>query len=228
MFTRPPVANIDKMVIVASAAIPVTSPFLIDRMSVVAQKKNCEPIICINKCDLNPAKHLHEIYTSAGLKTIKTSAETGEGLSELLEAIKGSVCAFTGNSGVGKSSILNSVFPGFNITVGEISQKLGRGRHTTRHVELYKLPGGAIIADTPGFSAFDTEKLAAKEDIQYLFPDFQDYIGECRFTDCAHIKEPGCAVIEALEAKKLQKTRHDSYVKLYQEAKDYKEWEHDK
>ena len=226
VFTRPPIANLDKMVIVASAAIPVTSPFLIDRMSVVAQKNDCESIICINKCDLDPAKRLYDIYSSAGFKTIRTSAETGEGVSELLDAIKDSVSAFTGNSGVGKSSILNTVYPGFHITVGEISAKLGRGRHTTRHVELYKLPGGAIIADTPGFSAFDTDKLAAKEDVQYFFPEFEPYISGCRFKDCSHIKEPGCAVLAALDEKKLQKTRHESYVRLYQEAKEYKEWEH--
>jgi len=226
VFVRPPIANLDKMVIVASAAIPVSSPFLIDRMCAVAQKNECEPIICINKCDLDPAKALYDIYSSAGLRTIRTSAETGEGVSDLLDVIKDSVSVFTGNSGVGKSSILNFIYPGFHIKVAEISAKLGRGKHTTRHVELYKLPGGVVIADTPGFSAFDTENLAAKEDIQYLFPEFEPYLGGCRFTDCSHTKEPGCAVLEALEAKKLQKTRHDSYARLYQEAKEYKEWEH--
>ena len=226
-FKRPSVANLDIMVIVASEAIPVTAPFLIDRLTVTAEKNDCQPIICINKCDLDPAKRLYDIYSSAGLKTIRTSAETGEGVFELLEAIKGAVSAFTGNSGVGKSSILNSLYPDFHISVGEVSTKLGRGRHTTRHVELFKLPGDAIIADTPGFSAFDTTLLAQKEDLQSFFPDFAPYIGQCRFTDCAHIKEPGCAVLEALDANKLQKTRHDSYAKLYQEAKEYKEWEHE-
>ena len=223
-FVRPSVANLDKMVIVASAAIPVTPPFLIDRMTVVARKNDCEPVICINKCDLDPAKSLFEIYSSAGFKTVRTSAETGEGVPELLDAIKGAVSAFTGNSGVGKSSILNTLHPGFRISVGEVSKKLGRGRHTTRHVELFKLPGGAIIADTPGFSAFETSRVAPKEEMQYLFPDFAPYVDECRFTDCSHTKEPGCAVLEALGADRLQKTRHDSYVKLYQEAKEHKEW----
>ena len=225
-FSRPSVANLDKMVIVASAAIPVTTPFLIDKMTVVAIKNDCEPVICINKYDLDPAKLLYDIYSSAGFKTIRTSAETGVGVFELLDTIRGAVSAFTGNSGVGKSSILNSLYPDFHISVGEVSCKLGRGRHTTRHVELYKLPGGAIIADTPGFSAFGAAMPAPKEELHYLFPDFSPYIGKCRFKDCAHIKEPGCAVIEALDAKRLQKTRHESYVKLYQEAKEYKEWEH--
>jgi ribosome biogenesis GTPase len=213
------------MVIVASAAIPVTDPYLIDRMTAIAQKNGCESVICINKLDLDPADRLYDIYSAAGLKTVRTSAETGEGLLELQEAIKGSVCAFTGNSGVGKSSILNTLEPGFRISVGDVSKKLGRGRHTTRHVELFKLSCGAIIADTPGFSAFDAERLAAKEELQHLFPDFAPFIGGCRFLDCAHIKEPGCKVLEALRAGDLQKTRWDSYVRLYEQALVYKEWE---
>jgi len=225
-FIRPPVANIEKMVIVASAAIPVTDPFLIDRMTAIAYKNGCESIICINKCDLDPAKRLYDIYSAAGFLTVRTSAETGEGLPELRELISDSISAFTGNSGVGKSSILNELDPGFQISVGDISRKLGRGRHTTRHVELYKLSCGAIIADTPGFSAFDTDRLAAKEDLAELFPDFAPFLGACRFHDCAHIKEPDCAVLEAMEAGALQKTRHSSYVRLYEQALAYREWEH--
>ena len=223
-FIRPSVANIDKMIIFASAAIPVTDPYLIDRMSVVAFKNGCEPVICINKCDLDPADRLYGIYDSAGFKTVRTSAQTGEGLQDLLDVIRGSVCAFTGNSGVGKSSILNMIAPDFRISVGDVSPKLGRGRHTTRHVELYKLPCGAIVADTPGFSAFDTNRLAPQTDLQYLFPDFGPYLGECRFQDCAHIKEPGCNVLDALAAGKLRKTRHDSYTRLYEQASDNQEW----
>ena len=224
-FIRPPIANIDKMIIVASAAIPVTDPYLIDRMTAIAQKNGCEPIICINKCDLDPAKQLYAIYRSAGFKTLRTSAETGEGLHEIQDVIRGSVCAFTGNSGVGKSSILNMIDPDFRILVGDISKKLGRGRHTTRHVELFRLPCGSIVADTPGFSAFDTQRLAQKENLQDLFPDFEPHLGQCRFQDCVHIKEPGCSILEALEAGKIQKTRHDSYLRLYEQACKYKEWE---
>ena len=226
VFIRPPIANIDRLIIVASGAIPVTDPFLIDRMTVVALKNNCEPVICINKCDLDPAKRLYDIYISAGFKTIRTSAETGEGIPELMNAISGAVSAFTGNSGVGKSSILNAFSLNINIPVGEISNKLGRGRHTTRHVELFRLPQEAIIADTPGFSAFDAERIVPKEDLQYLFPEFLPYIGKCRFLDCAHIKEPGCAILDALSAGCLQKTRHVSYIRLYKQAEEYKDWEH--
>jgi len=227
-FVRPPIANIEKMVIIASGAIPITDPFLIDRMTAIAQKNDCEPVICINKLDLDPADALYDIYSKAGFCTVRTSAETREGLDELLNAIRGSICAFTGNSGVGKSSILNCLDPDFQIIVGDVSKKLGRGRHTTRHVELFNLECGAIIADTPGFSAFDTDRLATPPNLQYLFPDFANYIGTCRFLDCAHIKEPGCKLLEALNNGKLQKTRWDSYVRLYNQALEYKEWEHRK
>ena len=223
-FTRPPIANIDKMVVIASAAIPVTDPYLVDRMTALSCKNDCEPIICINKCDLDPARRLFEIYSAAGFKTVKTSAGTGEGLQELQEAIRGSVCAFTGNSGVGKSSILNAIEPGFGISVGDVSKKLGRGRHTTRHVELFKLSNGSIVADTPGFSAFDAEHLAPKEEVQFLFPDFEPFLGNCRFLDCAHIKEPGCKVLDALKTGDIQQTRWESYVKLYEQAMAYREW----
>ena len=224
-FDRPPITNIDNMVIIASATIPITDPFLIDRMIAVAVKNNCEPVICINKCDIDPAEDLYRIYKSAGFKTVRTSAQTGEGTHELLALISNAISAFTGNSGVGKSSILNAMSPDFRITVAEVSKKLGRGRHTTRHVELFKLPGGAIIADTPGFSAFDTHKLAKKEEIQNLFTDFAPFIGECRFIDCAHIKEPDCAITDALAEGKLQKSRYDSYKRLFEQAKEFKDWE---
>jgi len=227
-FIRPPIANIEKMVIIASEAIPVTDPYLIDKMTAIARKNDCEAVICINKLDLNPAMRLYDIYSAAGFQTVRISAETKEGISSLREIISGCICAFTGNSGVGKSSILNSLDPNFGISVGEVSAKLGRGRHTTRHVELFKLSCGAIIADTPGFSAFDTDALASPADLQHLFPDFEPYTGGCRFLDCAHIKEPGCEVIEALREEKLQKSRWDSYVRLYQKALEFKQWEHKK
>ena len=227
-FQRPPLANIDMMVIIATTAIPVTDTYLIDKMTAIAIKSDCEPVICINKVDLKPAERLFDIYKKAGFKTVKTSAATGEGIEKLIEIISGKMCAFTGNSGVGKSSILNAIEPDFKISVADVSKKLGRGRHTTRHVELYKLSCGAFIADTPGFSAFDTIHITAKEELQYLFRDFEPYLGQCRFPDCAHIKEPDCSVINALNAGKLQKSRYDSYVRLYEQALEYKEWEHRK
>ena len=224
-FKRPPIANIDSMVIIASAAIPVTDPYLIDRMTVIAGRSDCNSIICINKCDLNPADELFNIYNSSGFTTIKTSALTGQGITDLIDVIKNTTCAFTGNSGVGKSSILNAIDPDFRISVGNLSKKLGRGKHTTRHVELYKLSCGAVLADTPGFSSFDMEFIAPKEEIGNLFPDFAPYINECRFLDCAHIKEPDCSLLNALKAGKIQQSRYDSYVRLYNQASSINQWE---
>jgi ribosome biogenesis GTPase len=226
-FVRPPIANLDQMVIIASAVIPVTDPFLIDRMTAIAAQNDCESLVCINKYDLDRGDELFDIYQSAGFPTIRTSAETLEGIKPLAEAIKGKVSAFTGNSGVGKSSILNVLEPGFNISVGDVSQKLGRGRHTTRHVELYRLKNGAVVADTPGFSSFDAEQmeLSGKENLQYLFPDFSRYLGSCRFRDCAHVKEAGCSILEAVAAGHIARSRHASYVRLYEESLLVKDWE---
>jgi len=225
-FVRPPLANIDIMVIFASAAIPVTDCFLLDKMIAIAANNNCKPVICINKTDIDIAQDLFNTYKDTGLSVLRTSAVTGEGIDDLINVIKGSVCAFTGNSGVGKSSILNTIDPNFAIETGDISKKLGRGRHTTRHVELYRLSCGAMIADTPGFSAFDTGYIAPKEEIQYLFIEFEPFLGSCRFDDCMHINEPGCNVLEALKEGKLHKSRYESYKQLFEKASEHKEWEH--
>ena len=228
-FQRPAVANIDQMVIICSGAIPVTDPFLVDRITALAESKNCEPIICINKWDLVQAEELFEIYTAAGFHTIKVSAETGLGIEELRGLLAGKVSAFTGNSGVGKSSILNALQPDFGIATGEISEKLGRGRHTTRHVELFEVSGG-LIADTPGFSAFDTDRgeIREKEVLQHTFREYKPYLDQCRFIGCAHVKEKGCAVLAALKAGDIQPSRHRSYVRLYELAKENKPWENPK
>ena len=226
-FIRPAVANIDLLVVIAAAVIPVTDPYLIDRVAAMAEHCSCDVLICINKSDLNPGDDLFQIYQAAGFHTIRTSAVTGEGIEELRAAIAGKTCAFTGNSGVGKSSILNAIDDRFCIQVGEVSEKLGRGRHTTRHVELFDLGGNTFIADTPGFSSFDNEKTEPIrcEELQYAFREFVPHIGQCRFRDCAHLKEPGCAVLEALAAGEIEQSRHDSYARLYDLASKVKEWE---
>jgi ribosome biogenesis GTPase len=227
VFVRPPIANVDQLIIMASGVIPVTDPFLIDRMTVIAAQNNCDCVICINKSDLDRGDILYDTYCRAGYTTLRTSAKTGEGIEALRAAIKDKVSAFTGNSGVGKSSILNVLEPGFNLTVGEVSQKLGRGRHTTRHVELYRLSDGAVVADTPGFSAFDTDMmtLSGKEELQHVFPEFRPFIGACRYNDCAHLKEPGCAVLEALGRGDIPPSRHQSYTLLYEQLKNRNDWE---
>ena len=184
-------------------------------------------MLCINKCDLDPAVDLVRIYEHAGFDVICTSAETGEGVEQLRQLIEGKLTAFTGNSVVGKSSILNRLCPELELPTGEVSEKLGRGRHTTRHVELYSLGKETYVADTPGFSSFDTDQMDVilKENLQYAFPDFGRYIGQCRFDDCSHRKEPGCAVREALEAGEIEKSRYDSYLKLYEKASQINIWE---
>ena len=225
-FVRPAVANLDLLVVFAANVNPVTEPFLIDRVAAIAGDQEVPVCICINKCDMDPALDLAAIYRQAGYTVIQTSAETGLGIDELRTELSGKFCAFTGNSGVGKSSILNALDPDLHLPVGEVSEKLGRGRHTTRHVELYAI-GDALIADTPGFSSFDTDQMEVilKENLQYAFPEFGRYLGQCQFRDCSHRKEPGCAVTTALAAGDIGKSRYESYLKLYEKAMQINEWE---
>lgn len=225
-FVRPAVANLDMLVLLVSEAIPVTEPFLIDRITAIAGDQNVPVVICVNKSDLESGARLAEIYTKAGYEVVSTSAVTGEGIDRLRQLISGKTVAFSGNSGVGKSSILNCLDPALNVETGEVSEKLGRGRHTTRHIELFALDETTFVADTPGFSSFDTEQMEIilKENLQYAFPDFAPYIGRCQFHDCAHLKEPGCCVTEAVRDGEIQPSRYESYVRLYEKAKDIKPW----
>ena len=229
-FTRPAVANIDQLVVIASGAIPKTDPFLIDRVAAIAALKGCEVIILLNKCDLDSADSLYQIYRAAGFQTLRVSAQTGEGLEELIPLISGKLSAFTGNSGVGKSSILNALDPEFHLQVGEVSDALGRGRHTTRHVELFRLSCGAEIVDSPGFSSFETDELnlELKHRLPDTFREFQPYLEHCRFVGCSHTKEKGCAVLEAVRRGEIQKSRHASYLRLYGELKPLKDWQEHK
>lgn len=226
-FIRPAVANVDAIVFVAANANPVTDPFLIDRVSVIASNADCEFIVCINKTDIDKAAALSDIYKRAGFTVVCTSAETGEGIDKLREAIEGKICVFTGNSGVGKSSIINVLMPEANIETGEVSERLGRGRHTTRHIEFYPLGRDTYAADTPGFASFDVEMIAtiAKEDVQRNFIEFKDYIGKCRFNDCTHREEPGCAITAAVRNGKISESRYRSFVKLYELSAQRKSWE---
>lgn len=226
-FIRPAVANVDALIIFAANVNPVTEPFLIDRVAAIAGNQNVESVLCVNKCDLDPAKSLREIYERAGFRVFPVSAVTGEGLDALRGFLQGKLTAFTGNTGVGKSSILNALCPELELATGEVSEKLGRGRHTTRHVELYALGDGTYVMDTPGFASFDTDQMDVilKENLQYAFPDFAPYIGHCQFADCSHRREPGCAVRAALEAGQIVPSRYESYLKLYEKSAQIKQWE---
>ena len=226
-FSRPAVAHIDHLVVIASGAIPKTDPFLIDRVAAIAALKDCGVMVLLNKCDLDCADALYAIYAAAGFPTLRVSAETGEGIEELKPLIAGKLSAFTGNSGVGKSSILNALDPAFQLQVGDVSQALGRGRHTTRHVELFHLSCGADVVDSPGFSSFETDELnlELKHRLPETFVEFRPYLDQCRFVGCSHTKEKGCAVLEAVRAGKIQRSRHASYVRLYEELKSLQDWQ---
>ena len=226
-FVRPAVANVDALVVFAANVNPVTEPFLIDRVAAIAGDQGVNIYLCVNKCDLDPAVDLVRIYENAGFSVIRTSAETGEGVEQLRQLISGKLTAFTGNSGVGKSSVLNRLCPELALPTGEVSEKLGRGRHTTRHVELYCLGKDTYVADTPGFSSFDTDQMEVilKENLQYAFPDFGAHIGKCRFDDCSHRREPGCAVRQAVEAGEIEESRYDSYLRLYETYSQVNLWE---
>ena len=227
-FIRPAVANVDALLIFAANVNPVTEPFLIDRVTAIAGNKGVESILCVNKTDLDEAEELCGIYSHAGFRVIATSAQTGAGIGELRRALQGKLTAFTGNSGVGKSSILNRLCPELKLPTGEVSEKLGRGRHTTRHVELFSLDHETFVMDTPGFSSSDTDQMDVilKENLQYAFPDFGPWLGRCQFHDCSHRREPGCAVRQAAENREIEQSRYDSYLRLYEKAAQYKEWEH--
>lgn len=225
-FKRPPIANVDTLVIVSSVCDPRPNLLIIDRLTAVASYKNVEPIIVFTKDDLQSANEFVKIYTNAGFKTFAVSNETGEGIEKVKSIIDGGITVFTGNSGVGKSSLINRMYPDFCLETGEISRKLGRGRHTTRHVELFKV-GSGYIADTPGFSSldFETNDLIKKDELAFCFPDFVDYIGSCRFSTCAHVNDKGCSLVEAVKSGDVERTRHESYVTMYNEVKDIKDWQ---
>ena len=226
-FVRPAVANVDALVFVAANTNPVTDPYLIDRVSVIAAEADCELIVVVNKADLDPGEELVELYRQAGFPCLRTSAETGEGLEELRQLLSGKICAFTGNSGVGKSSLLNRLIPGLSLATDEVSQALGRGKHTTRHVELFPLGKGGFAADTPGFASFELQmmKPVPKENLQYDFREFEPYLGQCRFLDCSHRREPDCAVTRAVGEGKISLSRHRSYERLYELSAQHKSWE---
>ena len=226
VFIRPPVANLDVLFIVASTTQPTPSTRILDELTAAAVYKDVQPVLVITKADLAAADQLMVCYAHSGIPVVQLQYDTGEGLDLLRGYIVGHLCAFCGNSGVGKSTLLNALDPSLQRQTGAISQKLGRGRHTTREVEIFESCGGRI-ADTPGFASLEAQKLARipKEELQHAFPEFAPYFGQCRFTGCSHRSETGCAVRAALQAGEISPSRYESYLAMYEEANQRKEWE---
>ena len=224
---RPPLANLDYMIFVISTCEPAPNLTLLDKFLAIAEYKGIKSIIAVTKIDLQKNNSLMDIYKNSGAKLVEVDYDNPTSYMRLYDMLAGKVSAFTGNTGVGKSTLINHISSGLEIKTGEISRKLGRGRHTTRAVELYRLDNGGYIADTPGFSTFETQKydIIRKEELADCFPEFREYNGKCRFPDCAHVKEKGCAVLEAVESGLIPVSRHNSYAEMYEEAKQIKEWE---
>lgn len=226
VLVRPPVANLDLLFIVASTTEPAPNYLVLDKMCAIAVDKGITPVLIATKTDLADAAELCEVYRTSGIRLILTSPDGREELAEIRALIKGRLCAFTGNSGVGKSTLLGRLLPDISFETAEISKKLGRGRHTTRQVEFYPAFGG-LVADTPGFSSLEMEhaNVILKENLQYAFPEFAPYVAECRFTGCSHRTEKGCAVRAAVEAGEIGRRRYEDYLAMYEDASNLKEWE---
>ena len=227
VFVRPPMANLDVLFLVASTTQPTPSTLVLDKLSAIAVDKGVQPVIVCTKSDLAEAEFLRSAYEKSTLPFIRIDYATGEGLDDIKHWINGRLCAFCGNSGVGKSTLLNALLPDVERQTAAISQKLGRGRHTTREVTIFEAFGGRI-ADTPGFASLEASRAGfiPKEGLEHAFPEFGPYLGACQFTGCSHRSEKGCAVRAALAEGKLSQTRYDSYCAMYDEVKDVKEWQY--
>lgn len=224
---RPPVANIDTLIIVSSVKDPMPSLLVIDKMTAIAVDKGIRPCVVFSKSDLGDTYMYEEVYRKAGIDVASVCCKTGEGIEKVKAMIGDGITVFTGNTGVGKSSLLNCIDERFSLATGEISDKLGRGRHTTREVTLYHI-GNGLVADTPGFSSLDieqTSEVIVKENLPFCFPEFQEYLGKCKFTSCSHTVEKGCLILDALGRGEIDKNRHDSYVSMYNDVKDLKDWQ---
>ncbi len=224
---RPPLANLDTLFIISSIVDPKVNPLIIDKLVAIAEFKHIEPVIVFTKIDKSSDYNGYKnIYEKSGFKVIVCDNTVGSGAEEIEAMLPGKISAFTGNTGVGKSTLLNNIFPHLKLETGETSKKLGRGRHTTRHCELFKVNGG-YIADTPGFSSLDFERCEKifKEDLPYCFREFEPYLGQCKFNSCTHVNDKGCAVCEAVEKGLIQPSRHNSYVSMYNDVKDIKQWQ---
>ncbi len=223
---RPKAANIDLALMAVATTEPSPNTFVLDKMLAVCEVKKIEPVIVMTKNDLKTDDAFVDIYRKAGFKVIITGEDI-HNEQQILSLMRGKVSIFIGNTGVGKSTLLNRLFPDLDLRTGTISSKLGRGRHTTRQVELYPIPGGGYVADSPGFSTVELEQYEPirKEQLQYCFREFVPFLDKCRFADCSHRKEPGCAVLQAIEQGLISQSRHDSYMALYDAAMKIPDWQ---
>ncbi|MBR3759752.1 MAG: ribosome small subunit-dependent GTPase A [Ruminococcus sp.] len=224
---RPPLANLDQLIFIVSTCDPAPNYLLLDKFIAIAEYKGIKPVVAVTKTDLGSSHEIIDIYGSIGIDIISIDYNDKNTIDAIRNLLTGKISAFTGNSGAGKSTLLNAVDPALEIPTAEISRKLGRGRHTTRHAELYKLESGGYIADTPGFSTFETNRydIIRKEELAGCFREIAEFTDQCRFKDCSHTCEKGCAVLEALGEGKISESRHTSYCTMYDEAKQLKEWE---
>ena len=223
---RPAVANVDQTVIIFAVSAPAPNFNLLDRFLINMEQHEVPTIICFNKIDLEGFRQSEDIcrsYTKSGYEVLFISAESGYGINTLEAVIKGKTTVFAGPSGVGKSSTLNSLFPDANVQTGGLSEKIQRGKHTTRHSELMFVDDDTYIMDTPGFSSLYTEGIEA-EDLKLYFPEIAAYTGTCKFNMCNHISEPGCLVKEAVGDGRISKRRYDDYVMIYNELKEKRKW----
>lgn len=227
---RPPLANIDQLVMVVSVAEPAPNLLVMDKLIAVAEHQGVEPVLVFTKYDLADPAPYSEIYRRAGFSVLEVCSTEHRGTEAVLKMLKGKISAFCGNSGAGKSTLLNEILPHLSLSTAEISKKLGRGRHTTRHTELFAVDDGGWVADTPGFSAIEMERMEIirKEELQYCFREFEPYLLKCKFTGCSHVSEKGCAVLAAKNEGIVPESRHRSYCAMYEDAKQLKEWELDK
>ena len=225
-FLRPPAANLDQVLFVVASAEPEPNFFILDQLIAVCEKKEIEPILAITKNDLKDGASFGSVYQKAGFSVYYIDPD-GKEDKAVYDRLKGKVTLLVGNTGVGKSTLLNRLFPSLSLKTGEISEKLGRGRHTTRHVEMFPLPEGGYVADTPGFGTVEIGKyeIIKKEELAFCFREFSPYIEACLFKDCSHRTEKGCQVVKAVEEGQISKSRHLSYCALYEEAAKIKDWE---